>query len=196
MITYRRIPPQTGSLFKMRPGSTLRIIDPIGQQVADVFAFTAKDTGESLSSGRTLDYASRIWLTTGDLLYSNRSRPMFRIGDDTVGRHDFILAPCSQEMFDLLYPDHSGYHPSCLENLAGAFVPHGITSDQIGTTFNVFMNVAVTVDGRIDIQPPLSQANDHVDLVALEQLLVGVAACSAEICNNGTLNPIDVEYIE
>ena len=71
---------------------------------------------EWLSSGRTIDYANTIYLTTGHTLYSNRSRPMWTIVEDTVGRHDFLLTPCSPETFTILYKT-TGHHPSCFENL-------------------------------------------------------------------------------
>jgi uncharacterized protein YcgI (DUF1989 family) len=172
-------------------GATLRIIDPYGEQVADVYAVSADDPSHALSSGRSLDYAARIWLTEGDLLYSNRSKPMLRIGRDLVGRHDFLLTPCSQETFDLLYPDMDGYHPSCFENLCTALAAYGVNPAHIGTTFNAFMNVAVDPQGRIDIGPPLSKPGDYLELHAEMDLVVGLTACSAEMSNNGTLKPID-----
>lgn len=190
-----RIAVQSGRLFEVDRGDTLRIIDPFGQQVSDVFAFCAEDTGESLSSGRTLDNTGKYLMTTGDLLYSNRGRPLVRIGEDTCGRHDFILTPCSQATFDLLYPEHEGYHPNCLENLAKAFSPFGIGADQIGTTFNAFMNVVPLPDGTIDIRPGLSKPGDHLDLIAEVDLLIAVTSCSAETCNNGNLTPIDVQHL-
>ena len=180
----------------MRQGHGLRITDPFGQQVSDVFAFGADDTSEALSSGRTLDNLGKYRLSTDDILYSNRSRPMLRIGADTVGCHDFLLTPCSQATFDLLYPDHSGYHPSCQENLSNVFSGHGISPDSIGTTFNVFMNVVPTPDGKIDILPGISQPSDYIELFAEFDLLVGVTSCSAEECNNNSLTPIDVEYLK
>lgn len=191
----QRIEPQTGHLFDVPRGATLRVTDPCGQQVSDVYAACADDTSETLSSGRTLDNLSKYLLTSGDVLYGNRGTEMIRIGEDTVGRHDFLLTPCSQQTFDLLYPDHQGYHPSCMENLTKAFAPRGVTADQIGTTFNAFMNVVPTPEGLIDIQPGLSRAGDHVDFIALVDLLIVVTSCSAEICNNGVLTPIDVELI-
>jgi hypothetical protein len=40
---------------------------------------------------------------------------MATIVADTCGRHDFLLTPCSQQTFDLLYPEFGGApHPSCL----------------------------------------------------------------------------------
>ena len=58
-----------------------------------------------LSAGRTIDYASRIYLTTGDPLYSNRSNVMLDIVEDEVGRHDFLLTPCSKDTFRIIYGD-------------------------------------------------------------------------------------------
>jgi uncharacterized protein YcgI (DUF1989 family) len=186
-----RIDKQSGTAFVLAQGATLRITDPFGEQVADVYAVAAGDPTHTLSSGRSIDYASRIWLTEGDLLYSNRSRPMLRIGRDLVGRHDFLLTPCSQETFDLLYPEVDGYHPSCFENLCKALAPFGVEPTNIGTTFNAFMNVVVSAQGSIDIGPPLSTPGSYVELHAEMDLIVGLTACSAEMSNNGTLKPID-----
>ena len=81
-----------------------------------------------------LDYNNTVYLTTGHVLYSNRSRPMFTILEDRVGKHDFLLTPCSPETFDILYEDHEGYHPSCFENLKKNWGPCGSGKDDIPTT--------------------------------------------------------------
>ena len=47
------------------PGRPLTVIDPTGGQVSDLFCFAADDHDEWLSSGRTIDYANSIYLTTG-----------------------------------------------------------------------------------------------------------------------------------
>lgn len=189
-----RISPQSGVAFRIRASEILRVYDPLGEQVSDLFAFAENDPACHLSSGRSIDYASKIYLTTGDRLYANDSRPMFRILDDSVGRHDFLLTPCSQEMFEILY-QHQGHHPSCFENLYRAFEPFGIRPDQIGTTFNIFMNVTVSEDGEVKVQPPLSRAGDYIELRAEMNLIVGLTSCSAENSNNGTFKPIDYEIL-
>lgn len=190
----RRISPQSGVAFKMRHSEILRIYDPEGEQVADLFAFNADDTRSSLSSGRTIDYASKIYLTAGDTLYSNDSQPMLRILEDRVGRHDFLLTPCSQEMFEKLY-NHKGHHPSCFENLYTNLSAFGISPQQIGTTFNVFMNVEVNMTGAVTVKPPLSKSGDYIELRADMNLICGLTACSAEMSNNGSFKPIDYEII-
>jgi uncharacterized protein YcgI (DUF1989 family) len=183
------IPPQSGTAFRLLAGDVLRVIDPCGEQVADLTAFAAEDARESLSSGRTIDYAETVYLTSGHVLYSNRSRPMFTIVRDDVGRHDFLLTPCSRETFTIIY-GHTGDHPSCFDNLSRALAPHGIEPDAIPTTFNIFMNVDIDAAGRIAVRPPRSRAGDCIELRAEMDLIVGLTACSAELSNNYAFKPI------
>ena len=189
-----RIAPQSGAGFTIKAGQVLRVYDPYGEQVSDLFAFKDDDHSCSLSSGRSIDYASKIYLTKGDVLYSNDSRVMFSIVEDSVGRHDFLLTPCSQEMFEILYK-HKGHHPSCFENLYKAFAPFGIQPEQIGTTFNIFMNVEVAPDGTVSVKPPLSKAGDFIELRAEMDMVCALTSCSAENSNNGSFKPIDYEII-
>ncbi len=189
-----RITPQSGCGFRMNRGDVLRVVDPHGEQVSDLFAFAADNPDCSLSSGRSIDYASKIYFTTGDVLWSNDSRPMFTILRDDVRRHDFLLTPCSQAMFEILY-QHRGHHPSCLENLVKAFEPFGIGPERISTTFNIFMHVEVSADGSVAVKAPLSKRGDTIELRAEMNLICGLTACSAEGSNNGTFKPIDWEVI-
>jgi uncharacterized protein YcgI (DUF1989 family) len=185
-----RIEPQSGTAFRLRAGETLTVSDPSGEQVADLFCYGAHDFAEALSSGRSIDYAETVYLTTGHVLYSNRSRPMLTIERDSVGRHDFLLTPCSLQTFEILY-HHEGPHPSCFDNLARAFEGFGIASDTIATTFNIFMNTAIGPDGRISVLPPKSAAGDEIVFRAEMDLVVGLTACSAEMSNNYEFKPID-----
>ena len=188
----KRLEPQTGTAFELRAGQQLRVIDPEGEQVADLIAFNATDKREWLSAGRSIDYANRIYLTTGDILYSNRSRPMLTIVEDDVGRHDFLLTPCSPETFQIIYKNNAA-HPSCFANLAANLAPFGIPPDVIPTTFNIFMNVEVDGNGVLKILPPRSKAGDAIVLRAEMDLIVGLTACSAEMSNNYRFKPIAFE---
>lgn len=186
----RRIPSQCGTAFTIRRGQVLRVIDPQGEQVSDLFACAENRRSCWLSGGRSLDYAGRLYLSTGDILYSNDSKPMFTIVDDTVGMHDFMLTPCSQEMFEILYK-YEGHHPSCLENLSTSLAEFGIGGEQIHNTFNIFMNVTVDSRGKVTVGIPNSKAGDHIDLRAEMDMICGLTACSAEGSNNGCFKPID-----
>jgi uncharacterized protein len=185
-----RISPQSGTAFELKRGQYLKITDPEGEQVCDLFCFNLHDREEWLSSGRTLDYAGSWLIGQGHTLYSNRSNAMFSLLDDSCGRHDFLLTPCSLEMFHKLY-HHQGHHPSCHENLYTHLQPWGIRPDMISTTFNIFMNVQLQPDGKLTVEPPLSKAGDSLLLRAETDLLVGLTACSAGQSNNGRFKPID-----
>ena len=186
------IPKQTGVAFRLRKGQTLKVIDPKGQQVSDMVLFNANDKKEKISSGKTFDFEESILLTKGNTLWSNRSQKMLEIVEDTNGRNDFLLAPCSPETFKIMY-NYSGYHPSCFENLQTNLLPFGITPDDIPTAFNIFMNVQFDSAGKLSVNPPTSQANDYVVFLALMDLIVGLTACSAEDSNNGSFKPIHYE---
>ena len=184
------IPPRSGAGFELKAGERLTVIDPRGEQVADLLAFSFADTAEVISSGRTLDYANRIYLTTGDLLYSNRSTPMLEIVHDDVGRHDFLLTPCSADTFRIIYGD-TDPHRGCFGNLAAALAPWGVLPDRIPVAFNCFMNVPVDgTTGTFTVEPPLSKAGDTIVFEARMDLIIGLTACSALQSNNGSFKPI------
>jgi uncharacterized protein YcgI (DUF1989 family) len=189
------IAPQSGTAFELEKGQHLRVIDLEGEQVADLTAFNRENHDEWLSSGRTLDYANTIYLTTDHLLYSNRSEPMLTIVQDDVGRHDFLLTPCSPETFKIIY-ENEAYHPSCFENLHTNLEPFGILADRIPTTLNIFMNVTVRPDGTLSIDPPRSRPGDSITFRAEMDLIVGLTACSAEMSNNYKFKPIGYEILD
>jgi uncharacterized protein YcgI (DUF1989 family) len=183
------IPARHGAAFRLNRGQRLRVIDPQGEQVSDMLAFNAHDINEVISSGRSLDYASKLFLTTGDPLYSNRSNIMLKIIEDTVGRHDFLLTPCSKDTFRIIYGDEHP-HQGCFGNLAHALQPYGVTPDQIPTAFNIFMNVNIGADGSFTVDAPKSKAGDHILFEAHMDLIVALTACSALQSNNYAFKPI------
>jgi uncharacterized protein YcgI (DUF1989 family) len=184
------IPPRSGAAFTLDHGQMLTVIDPEGRQVSDLLAFARDDLREVISSGRTLDYANRIYLTTGDRLYSNRSNVMLDIVEDRVGRHDFLLTPCSKDTFRIIYGD-TDPHRGCFGNLAAALEPYGVEPDAIPVAFNCFMNVPVDgTTGAFTVEPPLSKAGDFIRFRAEMDLVVGLTACSALQSNGGSFKPI------
>ena len=143
-----------------------------------------------------MDYEETLFLTTGNRFYSNRSNVMFEIMDDTVGRHDFLLAPCSAEMFRKTY-GHTEPHHGCFGNLVLALEKFEIPGDAIPTCFNIFMHVAVNGEtGKISVLPPKSKSGDYILLEAKMDLIVGMTACSAGMSNNFAFKPIGYEILE
>ena len=95
-------------------------------------------------------------------------------------------------MFDIQY-GVTGHHPNCLANLAACFERDGIREDHITTPFNIFMHVDVNAaTGELAIRAPSSGPGDYIDLLAERDLVVAIAACSAEDTNQGRLKPIAI----
>lgn len=186
---------QSGAAFKLKKGQKLKVIDAEGEQVSDMVLFNAKDRREKLSSGKTMDFEESILISSGNFLWSNRSNKMAEILEDTNGRNDFLLAPCSPETFEVMY-DYDGYHPSCFENLYTSLEKYEIQPDDIPTAFNIFMNVQFDEKGKISVDPPLSKAGDYVLFEAKMDLIVALTACSAEDSNNGSFKPIHYEILD
>ncbi|MBV9719349.1 MAG: urea carboxylase-associated family protein [Candidatus Eremiobacteraeota bacterium] len=184
---FVEIPAQSGAALVVRHGDMVRVVDPFGQQVADVALYDAADPRDFFSPGRTIDYNASLRLRPGDCLYSQRGVALARVVEDTVGTHDMLLAPCSRRMF--ARRGESG-HPSCHASMTAALSPFGIDADMITATLNVFMHVAVSSSGSIRILPPASRPGDAFALEALVDIVVAITACASELTNNGSCKPI------
>lgn len=183
MATRQIIAPGGGVGLRLARGEQLRIIDIEGGQTGDLMAFSP-DGRERLSNGRSFDYNGKIRLTTGDVLYSDRSNPMLTIVADDVGRHDFLYAPCSLEMYRIQY-GATEYHANCHDNVLTALREVGVKADSVPTAFNFFMNVDVLSDGRLKILPPTCRKGDALVVRAEMDLAIAVTACPAGTCNDG-----------
>ncbi len=116
--------------------------------------------------------------------------------ENSVGRHDFLLTPCSAEMFRIIY-GHTEPHRGCFGNLCNALKGYGIEPDNIPTCFNIFMNVPVNEKtGKVSVLPPLSKAGDYVVVQAKMDLIVGMTSCSAGMSNNYSFKPIGYKVYE
>jgi uncharacterized protein len=184
MVTRRIVAPGGGAGVKLARGEHIRLIDIEGGQTGDLMAFS-QDGSERLSNGHSFDYNGKILLSTGDVLWSDRSNPLLTIVADDVGRHDFLYASCSIEMYRMQY-GVTGYHANCSDNLRTALRELGIEPESVPrNAFNFFMNVDVAPDGRLKILPPKCRKGDSMVLRAEMDLAVAVTACPAGICNDG-----------
>jgi uncharacterized protein YcgI (DUF1989 family) len=194
MSERMQIRAQDGVGFELAKGDRLKVIDPLGQQVSDLFCFSKIDPRDALSSGRSIDYGESLLFSQGSTLYAQSGAPMLEILEDTCGRHDFLVTPCSLQMFQMM-SGRKNYHRSCLENLEHAFSEYKIDLAQIGTTFNIFMNISFAPNGKIKVEAPLSKAGDYLILEAKMGLIVGLTACSDEGTNNGHCKAIEFEIL-
>ena len=189
-----QLEPHTGLALEISKDQILRVTDLEGGQVVDMVSYSQVNTQEYLSSPRTMDFNNKIYFSTGDVLYSDLSNPMWTIGDDKVGNHCFLFAPCDQRMFEITY-GATDAHPNCFDNLSSNLAQYEIQPNQIFVPFNIFMNARISTNGEIIIQPPLSKPGDFIELRAEMEMVVGVSACSAYKSNDYSFGPISLEIV-
>ncbi len=194
-MNFTRITAQSGVSFRLSQGQILEVQDPFGEQVSDLFCIDSENHEDILSSGRSIDYNDTIQLTTGHTLFGHSGLPMLKIIADTCGVHDFMVTPCSLQMFKMLDPT-CREHPSCEANLLNSFAAFGIHRQFIPSTFNIFMNVPVQPSGAIRVMPPRSKAGDRIAFSCERDLIVSLTACSDEGTNRGLCKPIDYRIVK
>ena len=192
-IVFEEIIPPRGKIAReMTAGETLRIVDLEGQQVGDIIMFNKNDLQEKFWISNTVRLNGTVYATTGHVLYSELSKPMFTITADTCGRHDLLAGSCNAEIDKLRYGVDK--HFGCVENFVAALEPYGVERKDIPMSFNLFMNCPLQPDGSWTIAPPVSKAGDYVDLRADMDLLFVLSNCPQDLnpCNAGDLKPLKV----
>jgi len=188
------VPAGGGAGLRLEHGESLRVIDIEGGQTGDLVAFSA-DGRQRLCSGRTIDYGGKIYVSTGDVLWSDRSNPMLTIVADDVGKHDLLYAPCSLEMYRIQY-GITEYHANCYDNLCSAFRDLGVEPEPLPSSLNFFMNANVAADGRLSFLPPQTRAGAAITLRAEMDLLIALSSCPASTCNAGaSTKPLAFEIV-
>jgi len=188
-----KVPAAGGVGLCLSKGECLRLIDIDGGQTGDLVAFST-DGGERLSSGRSFDYQGTVRLSLGDILWSDRSRPMLTIVRDEIGRHDMFYAACTREMYALQHGRED--HPNCHDNLVAALSALGIDPHPLPQTFNFFLNVEIDAAGRLAIVSPRSRPGAEMMFRAEMDLVVALSACPSSTCNGGAEpRPIGYEVL-
>jgi uncharacterized protein YcgI (DUF1989 family) len=174
------IPGYEGRAVRVDQGKTFRVIDVEGCQIADLFVINADDHSEYFSPALTRQVIFRVTPKPGDLIYSNRRRPMLSfVEDNSPGRHDMSFAPCDPGFYIDLGGDAS--HPNCRDNFYQASRALGVNIEPSPDPFNLFQNTMPRSDGEFDIGPTLSKAGDYVEFHTKMDVIVVVSACSADL---------------
>lgn len=186
------LPPKGKLAHEVKKGEVVRIIDVDGQQVGDLIAFNRHNLDEKFWLSNTIRLNKTVYVTTGHVLYSELSQPMFTIVEDTCGRHDLLAGSCNAEIDRVRYSvdDHFG----CVENFVAALAPYGLTRKDVPMSLNLFMNCPVHPDGRWEIVDPVSKPGDFIDLRAEMDCLIALSNCPQDLnpCNAGKLTPLEV----
>ena len=119
-----------------------------------------------------------------------RERAMLYILEDTYGRNDVLFPRCSAYVYESAY----GFdvHTNCHDIQAEAQREYGLTPDDVHDSFNLFMCTEVTLDGHATMTRQSTKPGDHVDLLALMDVLAVPNVCGADVMrtSNFSLKPI------
>jgi uncharacterized protein YcgI (DUF1989 family) len=191
------IPRNSGKSFIVKSRERIRIH---AESIVDFVAFNLNNLRERFDQARTKANQRRIFISTGDVLYTKSNNVMMTIVDDTYcGRHDLQYGMCSKSTYDLWWqlaatdtfksnfeklgitkredlPDHG-----CWENLIDALKGYDIAPEDIPSPFNLFQSMEIDPSGwlipMMDRDRPEPGEPAHVDLRADMDCLVGVSAC-------------------
>jgi hypothetical protein len=170
------IPPRSARAFTLRAGQTVRVEDTEGRQPGDLVAFQADNLAVQLSQARTRVENRKVTVTRGDTLWTSTFPPevMLTIVEDTHGGHDLLYPPCCRYALDKRF---GVARDGCLENLAAALAPWGVTPPDIPDPLNLFFQVSVDAAGRMTVREPASTPGSAISLKAHLDCLIAVSTC-------------------
>jgi uncharacterized protein YcgI (DUF1989 family) len=176
---HHEIGPQSGGSVRLSKGDTVRVIDPEGQQVADVWAFAiAGETVDWLSASQTRDITERLFPKVGESFYSERGEPLLTLAEDNSPcPHDMLFPACNPRLYERAgYPNH----PNCRDNLLTELRVAGIEVTTVPDPVNLFQRSEPQADGRLEVLASNNPPGGNVLLRADADVLLVVTACSVD----------------
>jgi len=168
-----------GTAFRAAKGSRLTIVNTEGEQCVDIWAFDSGDMFHNLSMERSRVILGKIRPGLGDTLYTNRREPIFRIVEDSsAGGHDTLLMACDASLYE-----KAGFHGhrSCTGNLHEALAGIGLTLPYTPGPLNLFANVTVDENLRMQVNPCMAKRGDHVVVELLMDAVVALSCCPCDV---------------
>ena len=152
MTDFRiEIPARRGKAAFVSAGQTVTVINTHGEQVVDTWAFNRADLGEFMSNEHTRAHSLHLVPKPGDVLRTNRRRPILTLTEDTSGGiHDTLIAACDCYRYAFLGVE--GYHDNCTDNLFAGMRELGLVPPEVPSPLNLFMNIPWTADGALSGQ--------------------------------------------
>ena len=192
--TYR-VPPRCGVAVRIAAEQSIRVINTHGTQVCDFWAVCDGGPHEFLSMAHCHTETGGIMPATGDVLVSNRRRPMLTItADDSPGVHDTVIASCDWPRYQVL--GCTEYHDNCADNFRMALIAIGEAAVHVPDPFNLWMNIPVSPQGRISWEAPVSSAGNSIVMRAETNIIAVMSACPQDITpvNGDALAPTELHF--
>ena len=191
------MPRNSGASFIVKRGQRIRVS---AESIVDFVIFNYDNLRERFDQGRTKANQRKIFVSTGDVLYSKFNNIMMTIVADTYkGRHDLQYGLCSHSTYDLWWqladtetwkpvfaelgiksradlPDHG-----CWENIQDGLKGYDIAPEDIPSPLNMFQSIEIDANGRLiarmDRDRPEPGKPAYMELRADMDCLVGISAC-------------------
>jgi len=182
-----------GIALPLHKGQEIIIENIAGNQVVDTWAINQHDWHEYMAMEHTRSLNSNIFFEQGMKAYSNLRQPLFTLlSDQTPGRHDTLLCPCTEQLYQQLGVKQ--YHRNCSDNFHEALREVGIELSFTPASLNLFMNVPFKTSGELDRHPPVSQAGECITLSADMDIWLILSACPQDITpiNGASRTPQDI----
>ena len=189
------IPARRGKAVRVPKGRLVKMINTHGTQVVDTWAFNADDLAEFMSMEHTRPHIGRIVPRVGDVMYTNKRRPILTfVEDSSPGIHDTIIAACDRYRYKFLGVE--GYHDNCTDNLFAAMAALGLTPPEVPSPLNMWMNIPVRPDHGLSFEPTVSKPGDHVLLRAEMDVVMAFSACPQDILpiNGVACRPVEAQF--
>ena len=189
------IPARKGTAARVAKGQTVKVINTLGEQVVDAWAFNADDLGEFMSMEHSRVTLQAIIPEVGDALVTNQRRAILTLTEDTSsGIHDTLMAACDVHRYRML--GCTEYHDNCTDNLHASMAELGLTPPEVPSPLNLFMNIPVLDGRRLDFLPPENKPGDYVMLRAEMDCIVAFSACPQDMVpiNGVDATPTDAHF--
>jgi uncharacterized protein YcgI (DUF1989 family) len=193
-IVSELIPKNSGKAFVLKKGQRIRIE---GRSIVDFVAFNLDNLKERFDQARTKTNQAKIFISTGDHLFSKLNNIMLTVVADTFaeGRHDLQKGMCSRKRFEMVAKGSArrdfvgGVDPNpkdtkdipghgCWENLSAALKDWNIEPEDIPSPFNIFQSMEIDPDSGKMLDTFIRPKDGaYVDLKAEMDSLVALSAC-------------------
>ena len=176
----------------VKKGQVLVIRDTHGQQAVDFLCYDADNTSDRYSATNTVKVQGNVYVGKGTVLYADSGKPLLRVIEDTVGKHDTIYGCCSNPNNKLRYGVKTTQ--SCYTNFTQELQKHGMDVTSIVPNVNWFMSVPVLDDGAAGVAEAAIKPGSFVKLRAECNVLAVLSNCPQmhNPCNGYKPTPIEV----
>ena len=167
-VVAERVAPGGACVVQVAEDQLIQIITIDGRQTAEMAAVRSDDPQERLSPAVTRSKNKSVLLKKGQTLYSSRFAPMFELVEDTVGRHDLLMATSE--------PLRPAGDEEPTQPLVEAARPFALGIDALAEPVNWFVNVTIKQRGELEVAESLAEPDDYVLLRALQPATVVIGA--------------------